>query len=428
MLKYLNLPALTFTLSLSLFSPVILFSQFSSLEPLPGNGTIWGHSAVMLGDTIYVAGGSADGAPSRYFAKYSITGGKWTYSQDFPIPRAGGDMVVCNSRIFYLGGGSKSIDAAEKEVFIYDPASGNWEYETDIPVPVSGNSAESLNDSLIYSFFGGWKHCINIIQVYNIKSRKWSYAEPIPGIQGRRSFACGIDGNTVFICGGYSGGFRDDLWTGMIDTEYPEKITWSSQLPLAVKTSRPGGIAINGTFYVVPGELPGGVVNDSVAVWSDDTKKWSYIDGKPTGISNLNNCVVSSYAKSHNVQLWFAGGSFKGKTTRPLESLLIQNTDYTSQSAFKTHSAIPESFELYQNYPNPFNPSTVIKFDVPNDAFVSITLYDILGRVVTNLGTGQFRPGTYDLKFSASGLSSGIYFCKLSAGNYQKTIKLILNK
>ncbi|HMT12650.1 MAG TPA: hypothetical protein PKA39_13625, partial [Ignavibacteria bacterium] len=303
-----------------------------------------------------------------------------------------------------LGGGSKSIDAADKEVFVYDPANGLWKYETDIPVPVSGNSAECFNDSLIYSFFGGWKSCENIIQVYNTNSRKWFYANPIPGSTGRRSFACGIDGNTIFICGGYSGGFRNDLWTGKIDISFPEKIIWSMKPSLAVNTSRPGGTAIGGKFIVVPGEMPGGVVTDTVAVWSVVNDQWTYIDGKPTGISNLNNCVISRNVDSDEgylTQVWFTGGSFRGVSSRPMESLVINGGNTKEVQQLKTSSTIPNRFELYQNYPNPFNPATIIKFDIPFDSYVRIGIYDILGKLISLPVLGNYRSGTYDIRLEA---------------------------
>lgn len=431
MLKELSLHTFTFALLISVFVPGNLFPQFTTHEPLPGIGTIWGHSAALLGDTIYIAGGSIDGTPSRYFAKYSISSGEWKYSEELPAPRSGGDMAVCGKRIYYLGGGSKSIDAADKEVFVYDPANGLWKYETDIPVPVSGNSAECFNDSLIYSFFGGWKFSENVIQVYNTNSRKWFYANPIPGGTGRRSFACGIDGNTIFICGGYSGGFRNDLWTGKIDISFPEKIIWSMKPSLAVNTSRPGGTAIGGKFIVVPGEMPGGVVTDTVAVWSVVNDQWTYIDGKPTGISNLNNCVISRNVDSDEgylTQVWFTGGSFRGVSSRPMESLVINGGNTKEVQQLKTSSTIPNRFELYQNYPNPFNPATIIKFDIPFDSYVRIGIYDILGKLISLPVLGNYRSGTYDIRLEATNLPGGCYFCKFSAGSFEKTTKMVLIK
>ena len=347
------------------------------------------------------------------------------------MPRSGGDLAVCRDRIYYIGGGSTSIDAAEKEVFVYDPGNGEWKYETDIPIPVSGNSAECLNDSLIYSLFGGWNTYENIIQVYNINSRNWFEAEPIAGSTGRRSFACGIDGNTLYVCGGYSGSFRNDFWTGIVDINNPGKITWSRRAPLAVKTSRPGGTAIDGKFYVVPGELQGGIVNDSVAVWSAKDNQWTYIDGKPIGTSNLNNCVTARQKRSDNaasIQLWFSGGSFRGETTRPLESLVINSSLEDQQTAEKSNSLLPTQFKLYQNYPNPFNPVTVIKFDVPVDSYIRLNIYDIKGQLVTELSSGHYRSGTYEVKFDAANLPSGIFFCKFSGKDYEKTAKMMLIK
>lgn len=430
MLKEQSLKTITFAFLFSLFISVSVFPQFASHEPIPGIGTIWGHSSVLLGDTIYVAGGSADGTSSRIFARYSITSGKWKYSEELPVPRSGGDMAVCSGRIYYLGGGDR-IDAADKEVFVYDPVSGVWKYETDMPVPVSGNSAECLNDSLIYSFFGGWKSCKNVVQVYNTNSRKWFYADPIPGSTGRRSFACGMDGNTIYICGGYSGGFRNDLWTGIIDISSPENIAWSRQPSLSVNTSRPGGTAINGKFFVVPGEIPGGIVSDSVAVWSAENKQWTYIDGKPTGISNLNNCVISRMVRSPEgplTQIWFTGGSFRGVSTRPMESLVLNTCNNEKELELKTTSTLPNRFELYQNYPNPFNPATNIKFDVPVDSYVRIGVYDVLGKLISSPVSGHYRSGTYEIRLETSNLPSGCYYCKFSSGDFEKTTKMVLIK
>jgi len=430
-LRKLKSQPITFALFIYVLIPASLYPQFKSLEPLPGYGTIWGHSSVILNDTIYVAGGSSDGSPSRYFAKYSINSGVWQYSLSLPLPRSGGDLAVCRDRIYYIGSGSTSIDAADKEVFVYDPGNGEWKYETDIPIPVSGNSAECLNDSLIYSLFGGWNTYENIIQVYNIKSRTWFEAEPIAGTTGRRSFACGIDGNTLYVCGGFSGSFRNDFWTGIIDINNPGKITWSRRAPLAVKTSRPGGTAIDGKFYVVPGELQGGIVNDSVAVWSAEDNQWTYIDGKPTGTSNLNNSVIARQNRSDiaaSIQLWFSGGSFRGETTRPLESLVINNSLVDQQTVENSNSLLPTRFKLYQNYPNPFNPVTVIKFDVPIDSYIRLNIYDIIGQLVTELSSGHYRSGSYEVVFDASNLPSGIFFCKFSAKDFEKTAKLMLIK
>ncbi len=89
---------------------------------------------------------------------------------------------------------------------------------------------------------------------------------------------------------------------------------------------------------------------------------------------------------------------------------------------------IPENYTLYQNYPNPFNPSTTIKYSIPQASFVTLKIYDILGREVTSLVNGDKPAGTYNVEFRGSNLSSGVYFYRLQAGSFTQTKKFILMK
>ena len=93
-------------------------------------------------------------------------------------------------------------------------------------------------------------------------------------------------------------------------------------------------------------------------------------------------------------------------------------------------SKIPSSFELYQNFPNPFNPNTTIQYQIPKESYVSIKIYDILGREIASLVNEQKTAGTYKTNFDASkyNLSSGTYFYTIKAGEFIKTKKLVLLK
>jgi photosystem II stability/assembly factor-like uncharacterized protein len=98
----------------------------------------------------------------------------------------------------------------------------------------------------------------------------------------------------------------------------------------------------------------------------------------------------------------------------------------------KITETIPSNFILYQNYPNPFNPSTNIKFSLPPykrvKGDVTLKLYNILGGEIALLVNEQFNPGTYEIKWDASGYPTGIYFYKLSTENFSETKKMILIK
>ncbi len=97
-------------------------------------------------------------------------------------------------------------------------------------------------------------------------------------------------------------------------------------------------------------------------------------------------------------------------------------SDYSAAASFITgnqivsvaeHGGVPSEFSLSQNYPNPFNPSTIIRYDVAATAHVTITIYDLLGRVVSRLVDGIQSPNTYTVQWRPSVQSSGTYLCRL---------------
>ncbi|MCI0449834.1 MAG: T9SS type A sorting domain-containing protein [Chlorobi bacterium] len=91
-------------------------------------------------------------------------------------------------------------------------------------------------------------------------------------------------------------------------------------------------------------------------------------------------------------------------------------------------SEIPQSYNLLQNYPNPFNPSTKIRFDIPQNTFAELSVFDLRGVLVEEIFSGLLNAGSYSARFDGSHLSSGVYFYKLKAGDFTSTMKMILIK
>lgn len=88
----------------------------------------------------------------------------------------------------------------------------------------------------------------------------------------------------------------------------------------------------------------------------------------------------------------------------------------------------PEKFLLYQNYPNPFNPSTSIEYQIHEPSFVTLKVYDVLGKEIITLVNQEKQIGSYDVEVNATGLPSGIYFYKLQAGSFVQTKKMVVMK
>ena len=88
--------------------------------------------------------------------------------------------------------------------------------------------------------------------------------------------------------------------------------------------------------------------------------------------------------------------------------------------------AVPGKFELSQNYPNPFNPTTLISYQLPVASNVRLVVYDIIGREVAVLVNERKATGSYEVKFDASGLATGVYIYRMQAGMYVQTKKLLL--
>ncbi len=131
--------------------------------------------------------------------------------------------------------------------------------------------------------------------------------------------------------------------------------------------------------------------------------------------------VEIDYVKTNSEIIAYAvtSGGMVLKCNQPV-NLLVDLDSYTP--------TISSEFTLEQNYPNPFNPATTIRWQSPESCVQKIKIYDILGNEVKTL-VDEFRPaGTYEIQFDASALASGIYFYRMTAGNYSSVKKMILLK
>jgi hypothetical protein len=86
----------------------------------------------------------------------------------------------------------------------------------------------------------------------------------------------------------------------------------------------------------------------------------------------------------------------------------------------------PINFDVKQNIPNPCNGSTIIEIKIPNDSYVSLKVFDAIGREITTLAQGMYSHGTHRFRWNANGMASGVYYYNFNSGSFSKTRKIAL--
>ncbi len=176
------------------------------------------------------------------------------------------------------------------------------------------------------------------------------------------------------------------------------------------------------------------------------------IDGKVqlrwSTATETNNMGFEIYRANQNgEQSWKKIGFMQGHgtTTEPQsysfmdESILsgtyqyrLKQLDYDGSYEYsniiEVEVGIPTEYSLEQNYPNPFNPTTTVRYEIPALSFVTLKVYDVLGSEIATLVSEEKPVGNYEVEFDGSGLTSGVYFYTLQAGDFVETKKIVLMK
>ncbi len=117
----------------------------------------------------------------------------------------------------------------------------------------------------------------------------------------------------------------------------------------------------------------------------------------------------------------------EGKYTYRLKQIDYDGT-FSYSNEVNVEVELPIEYSLEQNYPNPFNPGTTIKYSIPADGFVKLSVYNLLGEEVANLVNGHQKAGRYEIDFNAGNLASGVYVYRLETPNFISSKKLMLMK
>ena len=268
-----------------------------------------------------------------------------------------------------------------------------------------------------------------------------SWTEVNSGLTDTYVFELAVSGLNLFT--GTSGGVFLSTNNGTSWTVVNSGLTNTAVLALAVSGSnlfagtRGGGVWRRPLDEMIPVELTSFAAsvqeNKVVLNWATATETNNQgfeIERKLFGSNYEKIGYVTGFGTTTELKSY----SFKdenitsGKYSYRLKQIDFDGTFEYSNVIEVEVDFTPKEYTLYQNYPNPFNPSTTISFSIPEGSFVTLKIYDMLGREVAILISEELSSGTYSQQWNAVGLAGGIYFYSLQAGSFVETMKLVLLK
>ena len=433
----------------------------------------WRHTATLLSDgRVLVTGGFPPEDTILAYSSCEIYDpqiNKWAQVSPMNIARFNHRAVLLdNGKVLVAGGATNDYTTNKCE--IYDPVTDEWQMVSSMNEKRENHLMLKLKNGKILVSGGGNFDMVsgyvsNTCEIYDPTTDEWEYVSPMNNAMDRHDGVVLTNGNVIV-------GGAELFWGG--DGAHYELYdvtndSWSIlPSPILDHGTMPSlNILNNGNVFVVGDTTISEIYNPDTDTWYiADTMNF---EERHYSTIKLNSGRILVLGKSENCEIYDPiANSFEKGALKPYQKeftltklqngniLLtggIDSTGITNKSfiyfpdttlvGIKTNSGeLPTEFYLYQNYPNPFNPTTTIKYSVPTssplakgrteEGFVTLKVYDVLGREITTLVNEKQSPGIYTVTFnaksSASGLPSGIYFYQLRAGSFVQTRKMILMK
>jgi hypothetical protein len=291
----------------------------------------------------------------------------------------------------------------EAGIFISTDNGNNWNQVKINGAALTGKGPLSVSGNII--FYGSLYYSTDNGVTWNISATD--------ELSGRTVNAIAISDTKVFA-GTNGAGVWSRLQSGVLPVELTSFTVNVKQNSIVLNWKTATELNNHGF------EIERAADNDASA-----TAKWEVI-GFVTGSGNSNSTKEYSYTDTK-----ITGN---GKFIYRLKQIDVSgNFKYSPEAEIRVNLA-PKDYTLENNYPNPFNPSTVIKYSLPYESKVKLTVYNTLGVKVQELVSEVQPAGTHDFRFNATGLSSGVYLYTIEAssldgkGNFSNTKKMILMK
>ena len=391
--------------------------------------------------SLFTSGGdiTGGGVATNQFIEYDIV--RNTYSDMPPMQNAVrlNEMVKFDGKIISAGGFYNSAAEPTDEIQSFDLNTLSWSLSGALPKKLFYHRFGVNNFNTLYMAGGSDENDILSNEVYyQLRgSTTWNAATPIPG-DGRADGGFAIlDDNNIdkaLYIAGFTNSFEfpvqiDSVFVGTIDPNDPSQITWES------KSNFPGGPRGRvrafqwGQHKVI---VIGGATGQDFSSLFNDVWLYDVVEDKWTALDNfpMEICAYMGGSVQLTSKIWgavIAGGVTTGPVLTNKTTVVFDTLDVVT-SVGPVQNLNADSYYLFQNYPNPFNPSTTIQFALPKESFAKLEIFNAIGERVSTLVSETLAAGTYNYEWNAEWLSSGIYFYRLTAGNYIQTKKLLLMK
>ena len=231
-------------------------------------------------------------------------------------------------------------------------------------------------------------------------------------------------------------------WVDNFAVRFEADSSWNDYQLEKILFQVPNGIAPHFTTEIAVslGDLPEDSIISTINVLYDTIHYYPNISNlvmdTPIVINSSNHFFISGFSFFMTLTLGPAGFPILNQFQRFLGNWTEWQGSYFYLKVvvkkivtdIKPESQLLSTFFLCQNFPNPYNSQTTISYSIPNNSFVQIQIFDVLGREISTLLNEEKAAGNYKINFNASELTSGVYFYRIQAGEFIETKKMILLK
>lgn len=385
--------------------------QFTTLADM--NDARYGAGYTFDGNYIYSICGGIIESPwkSTNIERYDLASNTWTEFITDLIPRryCSAEYVPSQNKIYIFNGDTYTGSTYTDTVEIVDVLTGELSYSATNPYPVTyGGSAVWQNR--IYLFGGRNSDGVsNRLYEFDPQTNNWTRLPDMP--EAKQTNGEIING-VLYVFGGYDG-----TTSKRIDAYNIQNSTWTAlgEMPVGISTH---ATAKSGKDIWLVGSY-------------DDIKFLAVYDTVANNFTQLtSNMIGRRHAGAVVVEdnLYIFGGNQASSNASTLKSLEFANISDDVVSVNNEDNQVINNVVLNYNYPNPFNPITTIRYSIPEFSFVSIKIFNVLGKEIATLINTNKSIGNHQVIFDATSLSSGMYFYRLQVGDFVETKKMILMK